>query len=124
MQRVVIAIVGMLALASISGAAERQLSGSGEWQSLTGEAIGGKWTVSLSQHGSAIAGELTLSGSNVFSGGNVRGTIDGSSIVLGVLAEGNKVASFSGKLDGATLSGEWEAALIQDHGVWFGTLGK
>lgn len=119
-----IVILGMLVMASIVWAADRKLSGSGEWQSLNGEAIRGKWTVTLSQSGDRLDGELTLSGSNVFSGGAVAGTIDGSSIMLGVLAEGNKVASFSGKLDGETISGEWEAGLIKDHGVWFGTLAK
>lgn len=120
------AIVAMALAAALAGrglAAEGPLNGSGEWQSLKGEGIAGKWTVSLNRSGDQVDGELTLSGSNVFTGGTVSGTVDGKQIVLGVMSQGNKVASFAGALDGDTIKGEWDAALIQDHGVWFGTFG-
>jgi hypothetical protein len=120
MQRTMTALA-MLVLAAGAGG-EAALSGSGEWQSLKSEAIGGKWTVTLARAGERVDGELTLTGSNVFTGGKVAGTIDGASIVLGVMTEAGKSASFSGKLDGKTIAGEWEAALVDDHGVWFGTL--
>jgi len=120
--RTTMAVLGVLLLARAAGG-EAALSGSGEWQSLKSESIGGKWTVSLTQTGERVDGELTLSGSNVFTGGKVSGTIDGASIVLGVMTEAGKSAAFTGKLDGATLRGEWEAALVEDHGVWFGSLG-
>jgi len=121
MRRTVIA-VGVLLLARAAGG-DAALAGAGEWQSLKSEAIGGKWTVTLARSGDQVDGELTLTGSTVFTGGKVAGTIDGASIVLGVMTEAGKSASFTGKLDGAQIAGEWEAALVEDHGVWFGTLG-
>jgi len=115
-------LVSVLLLAGVAGGAPA-LSGRGEWQSVRGDGIGGKWTVTLTRSGEQVEGELTLSGSNVFTGGKVSGTIDGASLVLGVMSEAGKTASFSGKLDGERIAGEWEAAPVDDHGVWFGTLG-
>jgi len=109
---------------SMSGAAgAADLTGRGEWRSLSGEGIGGTWTVALTRSGESVEGELTLEGSNVFRGGTVRGTVDGTDIVLGVLSEQGKTASFAGQLDGGEVKGEWTAALVDDHGVWFGRLG-
>jgi hypothetical protein len=112
------------AILSVAGAAAaEELVGTGEWQSLKGDGIGGTWAAELVRSGDEVQGQLTLEGSNVFTGGAVSGGIDGSSVVLGVLAEGNKVAIFSGKLEGAEVKGKWEAALVADQGVWFGKLG-
>lgn len=128
MQTRTIAVVAMLVtfVSPFLGATARaeELVGSGEWQSLSSEAIRGKWSVTLTRIDSRVDGTLTLAGSNVFAGGRVAGTVDTSSIVLGVMSEGNKQASFSGKLDGETISGEWEAPVAGDHGVWYGELTK
>ncbi len=122
--KVVCAIIGLgSVLAGAALAAEAPLSGSGEWQSVKGDGIGGKWTVALTRSGGRVAGTLTLTGSNVFTGGTVSGTVDDKQVVLGVLSEAGKAATFTGALDGDTLKGEWEAALVDDHGVWVGTLG-
>lgn len=99
-----------------------ELTGKGEWQSLSGKSIKGTWSVKLSQAGGSVQGNLDLTGSNVFSGGDVTGTVDASSIVLGVMVDGQKQAVFSGKLDGGSISGEWECDAIADHGVWYGSL--
>jgi hypothetical protein len=101
-----------------------ELTGGGEWQSLSAEAIRGKWSVSLTQTGTSVEGTLTLAGSNVFAGGKVSGTVNASSIVFGILSETGKEASFNGKLDGTSISGEWESAVVGDHGVWYGNLIK
>lgn len=126
------ASLAMAALLASSGAASEgaataplpagPLAGSGEWQSIKGEGIGGTWTVTLTRSGDRVDGTLSLRGSNVFSGGRVSGTVNAGQVVLGVLTEAGKVASFTGLLDGRCIKGEWEAALIDDHGVWYGTL--
>lgn len=118
---VAIVIAGLL-LARPLSAEER--TGKGEWQSLSSDAIRGTWTVSLTKSRTTVKGTLALTGSNVFAGGQVTGTLDASSVALGVVSERGKQASFSGKLDGDVIRGEWEAAVIGDHGVWYGTFGK
>jgi hypothetical protein len=54
----------------------------------------------------------------------VQGTLDGSSIVLGVMTDGALQATFKGVLKGKEVSGEWECDTLQDHGVWYGTLAE
>ena len=100
----------------------QELTGSGEWQSLSSELIGGTWTAQLTRKGSRIAGTLNLTGSNVFSGGDVAGEIDASSIVLGVMSSNARQATFSAKVNGDLISGEWQCDAVGDHGAWYGTL--
>ena len=106
-------------------ATAQQLSGSGEWQSLTPGSMKGTWTASLARAGNNVQGTLSLTGSNVISAASVTGSIDGSSVMLGVAADGARQATFSGKLQGGSIKGEWEldSDVLKDHGVWYGTLG-
>ena len=101
----------------------RVITGKGEWQSLSGDAIKGSWAVKLTRNGNHVQGNLDLTGSNVFSGGNVSGDIDGSNVMLGVMVDGVNEAKFSGKLDNGSISGEWQSDAAQDSGVWSGTMG-
>jgi hypothetical protein len=96
--------------------------GNGDWQSLKGEAIRGTWSVDLARTGTDLDGNIALTGSTLFLGGVVTGTIDAEQIVLGIMAEGVKQAAFRGRLDGDSISGEWECPAIKDEGVWTGTL--
>lgn len=105
-------------------AAAAELRGEGEWQSLSGDSIKGTWSASLEESAGEVAGRLTLNGSNVFTGGMVTGTMDGGGIVLGVMVESLKQATFQGKLDGESVAGEWQSEIAGDHGVWSGTLSK
>jgi hypothetical protein len=100
------------------------MTGEGKWQSLRSKAIGGAWKVSLVTSGDDVAGQISLEGSNVLTGGAVEGTIDGSNIVLGVMMDGTLQATFKGALQGKEVSGEWECNTLQDHGVWYGTLAQ
>lgn len=103
----------------------QRLAGRGEWQSLSSAAIKGKWTAALVRTGDRVQGTLTLTDSNVLSGGSVTGHVDTSSIMLGVIAQGSRQATFSGKIDGDSVKGEWDldSDVLKDHGVWYGTLG-
>ena len=103
-------------------AGAQDLVGQGEWQSLSGEAMRGTWSVELSRSGTDLRGGIKVTGSNLFSGGTVTGTVDGQEVVLGVMADGVKQATFSGKLSGDSISGEWACPAIKDQGVWFGTV--
>lgn len=118
---VALVIAGLLLARPLSA---EELTGKGEWQSLSSDAISGTWSVSLTKSGTTVKGKLALTGSNVFTGGEVTGTLDAASVALGVVSEQGKQASFSGKLDGDVISGEWQSAVIGDHGVWYGTFGK
>jgi hypothetical protein len=69
-----------------------------------------------------VTGTLSLTGSNVFSGGAVIGDLDDANIMLGVMVDNATQATFSGHLDRDSIKGEWECDLIGDHGVWYGTL--
>lgn len=120
--RSAIAWLGLLTVAACSPIWAQELSGSGSWQSVKAEAVKGKWTATLTQSKDQLRGTLTLEGSNVFTGGPVQGTLADGQIVLGVLQEGAKVATFAGKYDGDSISGEWTCAAIADEGVWEGEL--
>lgn len=110
---------GLLCVAS---AHAEQLQGKGRWESLSGDAIKGSWTVQLVRSASKLQGELELQGATLLTGGKVSGTIDDTSVVLGIVSEGMKGATFSGKLDGQSIRGEWQSDVANDHGVWYGTL--
>jgi hypothetical protein len=103
-------------------ATAQPLTGVGEWQSLKGDAIKGTWTAALTRSGEVLNGTFELKGSNVVVGGPVTGSIDNSSVVLGLAQEGTKRITFSARLEGDAVSGEWEYPSLQDHGVWFGSL--
>lgn len=123
--RAVIYTITATALVLVATAAmAQQLSGTGEWQSLTSKQMKGAWTASLTRQGSTLQGTLSLSGSNVLSGGPVSGSIDSSNVVLGVETEGSRQATFSGTLQGGSISGEWDlnSEVLTDHGVWTGRL--
>jgi hypothetical protein len=115
-------IVFALCVASLASAGAQQLMGSGEWQSLSSEGIKGTWIASLTREGKLVDGSLRLTGSNVFTGGTVNGDINASSIMLGVMAEGTRQATFTGKLEGGKISGEWRCDAVKDQGVWWGML--
>lgn len=106
---------------SIAASAD-QLVGQGEWQSLSGEGMRGTWSVELTRAGSRVEGTIKMTGSNVFTTSAVNGTIDGQQIVLGLMSEGTKQATFSGKLVDGSISGEWQCPGISDEGVWTGKL--
>jgi hypothetical protein len=115
-------VLVLIGLCSVASAAD--LKGEGEWQSLSGDSIKGSWTIFLEHSGGIVKGRLELKGSNAFNGGEVSGTMDEDGIVLGLMAEASKHATFQGKLDGISVSGEWQSEAVQDHGVWSGSLEK
>lgn len=127
MKQLVISLLSAMALLSAyrvcDSAAAQELGGQGEWRSLSGEGIRGTWGVDLSQSGTDLHGAIKLTGSTLFTDGLVTGSIDGEQVVLGVMADGLEQATFSGKLTGESISGEWRCPSIKDEGVWFGKLG-
>jgi hypothetical protein len=120
--KMVLAATLVLIVAAPVGASAQELVGKGEWQSLSGEAIRGTWTAALVREGGEVTGTFKLTGSNVFTGGPVSGTLDASSIMLGIMVEGTKQATFGGKLDAGAIKGEWQSDGVKDHGVWWGSL--
>lgn len=116
-------VSGALMLGLAPAAPAQQLSGKGEWQSLSSAIIKGEWTVSLTRNGKTVEGIIDLGGTSPLHGSAVTGSINASSIVLGVVANDRQQATFTGKLDGTSVAGEWDSPSAKDHGVWYGTLG-
>jgi hypothetical protein len=121
MPTVVGVAVGLLVVFAAVGGAQ-ELRGQGQWQSLSGDEIKGKWQTMLVRHGDAVAGTISLTGSSAFKQAAVSGSITPQSIVLGTVQQDEKAASFSATLDGNKINGEWESTVVGDHGVWSGTL--
>lgn len=107
----------------MSAAHAGEWRGDGEWQSMSGDAIKGRWQATLYQSGDEVSGTITLTGSPLFKdAATVSGTLSGGALILGVVQDGQKVASFGGELNDGRVSGEWESATAVDNGVWVGGL--
>jgi len=100
------------------------MTGKGEWHSLSGDAIRGKWTTNLTNNDGAISGTIELSGSNVFASAPVSGKLDGSNIVLGFVIGDGDDAEFTGLVTEGAVAGEWSCSSLGDQGVWTGRLGS
>lgn len=116
-------VLSAVCLLAVNGpAVAEDLAGNGEWRSRSGDAMRGAWSATLVRSESEIRGNIELTGSPLFSGGQVTGSMDGDELVLGVIAEGDNEATFRGKLVDGTVSGEWDLPAITDSGTWTGTL--
>jgi hypothetical protein len=115
-------LMSMYLIAAGGAARAEIISGNGEWQSESGAAMRGTWTVTLERSGTDLKGTITLTGSMLFSGGELTGTLDGDQLTLGTLADGENQATFSGTLTEEKIAGEWHCAAINDSGAWSGTL--
>jgi len=118
-------LAGLLLSVSLVGGAFAQaedLHLKGNWESLSGDFIRGTWEASLVRSAGELSGAFRLTGSNVLLEGQISGTVDSSSIVIGVTADGVRQASFAGRLDGDSVSGEWEFIELEDRGVWYGQI--
>jgi hypothetical protein len=102
--------------------AGEEFSGQGKWQSQSGETMAGTWSALLHRSGADVEGTIELTGSSVLSTAAVSGTIENGQIALDIFSEGVRQATFSGKIDGESISGKWEYPAINDQGMWTGTL--
>jgi hypothetical protein len=115
--------VGCLLLLAVGTAARGELvTGNGEWENRSSAAIRGTWTVALERSGSDVKGTVTLTGSPLFSGAEVSGTIDGDQVMFGTVVEHENRLTFSGTLTEEQVTGEWQSEAIGDAGSWSGTL--
>jgi len=116
-------VVASLCLCALNGPTRADMVlGNGEWQSQSGAAMRGTWSITLERSGDELKGKIALTGSMLFSGGDVTGTWDDNQVVLGTLADGEHQATFSGTLVDEKISGEWHCPPINDSGAWSGTL--
>jgi hypothetical protein len=113
-------LLAMTVHALVTPAAE--LAGKGTWHSTNSDAVKGTWSATLTRSETEVRGTMTIDGSNVFTGGEVEGTVEAGKIVLGVFQQGSRVAHFAGKADGDAVIGEWSCPAIADEGVWEGRL--
>lgn len=121
MIRISVALLFTVAVLASHASAE-DLVGGGEWRSTNAGGVKGSWTAKLSRTEAVVRGTLKIDGSNVFAGGAVEGTMSDQQVILGVFQEGQKVASFAGKLQDGAVSGEWDSSAVADAGVWEGKL--
>lgn len=98
------------------------VAGNGEWQSNSGVAMRGTWTVALERSGSDLTGTISMTGSLLFSGAKITGTLDGDEIMLGAVTDGDYQVTFSGRLTEGKITGEWQCDALGDSGSWSGTL--
>ncbi len=116
-------VVTAACVLTIAGAARGDLvSGSGEWESSSGVGMRGTWTVVLERSGASVKGTVTLTGSTLFSGAEVSGTMQGDQVLFGTVVDGKSQLSFSGTITDGQVRGEWQSAVINDSGAWSGTL--
>lgn len=116
-------VAGSLLLIVMSAVARGELvTGNGEWESRSSTAIRGTWTVALERSGNDVKGTVTLTGSPLFSGAEVSGTIEGDEVMFGTVVEHENRLTFSGTLTEGRVTGEWECETIGDGGSWSGAL--
>ena len=99
------------------------VSGKGEWESHSGAGMRGTWTVILERSGTSLKGTVSLTGSTLFSGAQVDGTMQSDQIMFGTVVEGKSQLTFSGTLtDGEITGGQWQSDAINDSVRGRGTL--
>jgi hypothetical protein len=119
----VVSLVAALAIGTTGPIwASELLSGNGEWQSNSGAAMRGTWNVNMTRSGEDVTGQLTLTGSLLFSGAEVRGSLDGDNLMFGAVIDGENQLVFNGTVSEGRVSGEWSCTSISDSGSWNGTL--
>jgi hypothetical protein len=122
-QNALVLAAGCLLLLIMSTPAGGELvTGNGEWESRSSTAIRGTWTVALERSGSDVKGTVTLTGSPLFSGAEVSGTIEGDQVMFGTVVDRENQLTFSGTLTEERITGEWQCDTIGDGGPWSGTL--
>jgi hypothetical protein len=65
---------------------------------------------------------MDITGSTLFAGGEVAGTIDGRQVTFGVVAGPGVEVSFAGKIADGKIAGEWDCETVKDEGVWSGSV--
>jgi hypothetical protein len=76
----------------------------GTWLSATG--VGGTLTVTFTQSGADVDGDVTFTGSPCFAGGHVDGTVDGRDLAA-TLSAGRIRVSFDGTVSSAGVDGTY-----------------
>jgi hypothetical protein len=117
-----LAILSACLVTMITAAPADLVAGNGEWQSNSGVAMRGTWTVALERAGSELSGTISMTGSLLFSGAKVTGTLDGDQIMLGAVTDGEYRMTFSGRVTEEKITGEWQCDALGDSGTWSGTL--
>jgi hypothetical protein len=117
-----LAVACLLLLAVGTAARGELVTGNGEWESRSSAAIRGTWTIALERSGSDVKGTVTLTGSPLFSGAEVSGTIEGDEMMFGTVVENENRLTFNGTLTEGRVTGDWECETIRDGGSWSGTL--
>ncbi len=100
------------------------LSGSwtGNWQDVTPDQAAGTFTLTWTQSGTALNGNIVVSGTPCLSAATVSGSISGSKITFGAVS-GTHTVVYDGTVSGTTMQGTYTApAACEDAtGTWTAT---
>jgi hypothetical protein len=89
----------------------------GTWVNESPQTAVGTFTLSWAQQGTNLFGAIGVVGSTCLSGGNVTGSVNGSSLSFGAV-EGNNMINYTGTYSGNTMSGTYISACGNSKGTW------
>ena len=89
----------------------------GTWVNESPQTAVGTFTLSWAQQGNQLFGAIGVVGSTCLSGGNVTGTVNGTSLSFGAV-EGNNMINYTGTYSGNTMSGTYISACGNSKGSW------
>jgi hypothetical protein len=89
----------------------------GTWVNESPQTAVGTFTLSWAQQGNNLFGAIGVVGSTCLSGGNVTGTVNGTSLSFGAV-EGNNMINYTGTWSGNTMSGTYASACGNSKGTW------
>jgi hypothetical protein len=95
----------------------------GTWASALG--LSGTWQATLVQNGSTLSGSVGIGGIACNSGGPLSGGLNGNAISFGAIESGGPTISFTGTVNGNTMSGSFttpgDGPCQGDSGTWSGS---
>jgi len=91
----------------------------GTWQDTSPDQASGSFSLTWTQNGDALTGNITVKGTPCVGVGTVSGTVTGSTITFGAVS-GKNTVSYTGTISGSTMKGSYSApdACENAQGTW------
>jgi hypothetical protein len=89
----------------------------GTWVNESPQTAVGTFTLSWAQQGTQLFGAIGVVGSTCLSGGNVTGSVNGTSLSFGAV-EGSNTINYTGTYSGNSMSGTYISACGNSKGTW------
>ena len=91
----------------------------GTWTNTSPDNATGSLEIVWTQNGSALQGDLTMSGVACFTAGGIQGTVDGNAVTFQVLLRDE--VEFEGTIAGDRVSGTFSVSCDGSEGTWEAT---